>query len=97
MLDKVKYSMLLCVCQEEPNESEKNMVMAMQISFRDLRIRAGYKIARLARDADVSPSSIYRIEDGEKVTRELVQAVLNVINDRLRAEYTVDDIEGLNF
>jgi DNA-binding XRE family transcriptional regulator len=70
--------------------------MANQITFKELRIRAGFKIARLAREADISPSSIYRIEDGEKVTRELVQAALNVINNKLRSSYTVDDIAGLN-
>lgn len=70
--------------------------MANQVTFKDLRIRAGFKIARLAREAGISPSSIYRIEDGDKVTRELVQAVLNVINDRLHTSYTVDDISGLN-
>lgn len=70
--------------------------MPGQITFKELRVRAGFKIAKLAREADISPSSIYRIEDGEKVTRELVQAALNVINSRLRTSYTVDDISGLN-
>lgn len=70
--------------------------MAGHMTFRDLRVRAGLKLARLAREADISPSSIYRIENGEKVTRELVQAALNVINDRLRSSYTIEDIEGLN-
>lgn len=70
--------------------------MLDRITFKELRIRAGFKIAKLAREADISPSSIYRIEDGEKVTRELVQSALNVINNRLHTSYTVDDITGLN-
>jgi len=70
--------------------------MADQVTFKELRIRAGFKIAKLAREADISPSSIYRIEEGEKVTRELVQGALNVINDKLRTSYTVEDIAGLN-
>ncbi len=59
-------------------------------------MRAGFKIAKLAREADISPSSIYRIEDGEKVTRELVQSALNAINSRLHTSYIVDDLSGLN-
>jgi|GraSoi2013_115cm_1033766.scaffolds.fasta_scaffold58475_2 DNA-binding XRE family transcriptional regulator len=70
--------------------------MPDRITFKELRVRAGFKIAKRAREADISPSSIYRIEDGEKVTRELVQSALNVINNRLRTSYTVDDITGLN-
>ncbi len=78
------------------NESEGYYAMADQVTFKELRIRAGFKIAKLAREADISPSSIYRIEEGEKVTRELVQGALNVINDKLRTSYTVEDIAGLN-
>jgi DNA-binding XRE family transcriptional regulator len=70
--------------------------MSDQITFKELRMRAGFKIAKLAREADISPSSIYRIEDGEKVTRELVQSALNVINSRLHTSYTIDDLSGLN-
>lgn len=72
------------------------MIMASVNSFRDLRQKAGYKIARLAREANVLPSSIYRIEGGERVTKELVQSVLLVINTRLHTSYTADDIKGLN-
>ena len=70
--------------------------MPESITFQELRMRAGLKIAKLAREADISPSSIYRIENGEKVTRELVQAALNVINKRLQASYTLEDLRGLN-
>lgn len=72
------------------------MIMADVISFKELRQKAGYKIAKLAREADISPSSIYRIEDGDRVTRELVQSTLLVINAKLNTSYTVDDIRGLN-
>ena len=65
-------------------------------SLKKLRIQAHYSIDQVAHAADISPSSIYRIEEGEKVTRELVQAALNVINNKLRSSYTVDDIAGLN-
>lgn len=70
--------------------------MPENVTFQSLRMRAGLKIAKLAREADISPSSIYRIENGEKVTRELVQAALNVINKRLQTTYTIEDVRGLN-
>jgi DNA-binding XRE family transcriptional regulator len=72
------------------------MIMADVISFKELRQKAGYKITKLAREANISPSSIYRIEDGDRVTRELVQSTLLVINTKLNTSYTVDDIRGLN-
>lgn len=71
-------------------------MILIQMTFKDLRIRAGYKIARLARDAGISPSTIYRIEEGEKVSPEIVQSALNVINDKLRTSYSVYDLQGLN-
>lgn len=80
----------------ERTSPASNIFVAPQRTFRSLRQRAGLKIAKLAREADISPSSIYRIENGEKVTRELVQAALNVINKRLQASYTLDDLRGLN-
>jgi DNA-binding XRE family transcriptional regulator len=61
-------------------------------SLKKLRIRAGYSINQVAQAAGVSSKTIYRIEDGENVSRELAQAVLNVINDRLITSYTVDGI-----
>ena len=72
------------------------MIMAQQISFKEIRQRAGFKIARLAREAGVSPSSIYRIEDGDRVTRELVQSVLLVLNKKMNTNYTADDLSGVN-
>lgn len=72
------------------------MVMAVKLTFRDLRIRAGYKLARLSRESGVSPASLYRIENGEKVTPELVQQALNVINRSLGTSYTAYDLEGVN-
>lgn len=71
-------------------------LILVQMTFKDLRIRAGYKIARLARDASISPSTIYRIEEGEKVSPEIVQSALNVINNKLRTSYSVYDLQGLN-
>jgi DNA-binding XRE family transcriptional regulator len=89
--------MLLCILSRPiPAKARIPLAMSDQITFKELRIRAGLKIAKLARAADISPSSIYRIEDGEKVTRELVQSALNVINNRLHTSYTVDDLSGLN-
>jgi DNA-binding XRE family transcriptional regulator len=73
------------------------MIMAeAKPRFRELRIRAGYKSARLSRESGVSPSSLYRIETGEKVTPELVQQALNVINRSLGTSYTAYDLEGVN-
>jgi predicted transcriptional regulator len=66
-------------------------------SLKKLRIQAGYSINQVAQAAGVSSKTIYRIENGENVSRELAQAVLNVINDRLRTSYTVDDISESNF
>jgi DNA-binding XRE family transcriptional regulator len=61
-------------------------------SLKKLRIQAGYSINQVAQAAGVSSKTIYRIEDGENVSRELAQAVINVINERLITSYTVDDI-----
>lgn len=72
------------------------MIMADTISFEELRKRAGFKLTKLAREADVSPSSIYRIERGKKVSLELVQSVLLVINKKLDSNYTINDLSGLN-
>lgn len=66
-------------------------------SMKELRMQAGYSINQVAQAAGVSSKTIYRIEDGENVSRELVQAVLNVINDRLRSSYSVDDISESSF
>jgi len=72
------------------------MIMADTISFEELRKRAGFKLTKLAREAGVSPSSIYRIEGGKKVSLELVQSVLLVINKKLDSNYTTNDLSGLN-
>lgn len=71
------------------------MIMTDQVTFRELRQKAGYKIARLAREAGVSVSSIYRIEEGNRVTRELVQSALFVINKKLGTSYDADDLVGI--
>ena len=65
-------------------------------SLKKLRLRARYSIDQVAHAAGVSSKTIYRIENGENVSRELAQAVLNVINDRLRTSYTVDDSSESN-
>ena len=70
--------------------------MEEAISFEELRKRAGFKLTKLAREAGVSPSSIYRIEGGKKVSFELVQSVLLVINKKLDTNYTISDLSGLN-
>ncbi len=70
--------------------------MEEAISFEELRKRAGFKLTKLAREAGVSPSSIYRIEGGKKVSFELVQSVLLVINRKLDMNYTISDLSGLN-
>lgn len=64
--------------------------------LKKLRIQSGYSINQIAQEAGVSSRTIYRIEDGENVSRELAQTVLNVINDRLHTSYTVDDISEPN-
>jgi transcriptional regulator with XRE-family HTH domain len=70
--------------------------MTDQLTFKSLRQRGGFKIAKLAREAKVSTSSIYRVEEGERVTRELVQALLFVINQKLGTNYTADDLVGID-
>jgi DNA-binding XRE family transcriptional regulator len=72
------------------------MIMTAKLPFKELRIKAGFKQARLAREAGISASTLYRIENGGIVTREMVQSVLNVINNKLQSSYTIADIEGLN-
>jgi transcriptional regulator with XRE-family HTH domain len=70
--------------------------MAEAIPFEELRKRVGFKLTKLAREAGVSPSSIYRIEGGKKVSFELVQSALLVINKKLDTNYIISDLSGLN-
>lgn len=60
-------------------------------TIRDLRIARGMKPGELAQKANVSFSTVFRIErqHSKGVSRELVVRVLNVLDPNL----TLDDIE----
>ena len=66
-------------------------------SLKKLRMRARFSVEQVAHAAGVSPKTIYRMENGEKVSMELAQTVLNVINDLLRTSYSVDDLSESSF
>ena len=65
-------------------------------SFKELREESGYTIFKLAQAADVSLSTVNRMEYGNgTVTRRIANQVLNVIGERIGRKVTLEEIEGL--
>lgn len=61
-----------------------------------LREKTGMTAFKLASEADVSLSTLNRMENGKSpVSRRLVFRVLNVLSDRLGYEISIEDVEGL--
>jgi transcriptional regulator with XRE-family HTH domain len=65
-------------------------------TLRDLREQAGLTAFDLAAQADVSLSTINRMERGDAVTRLIAYKVLNTLSNRLGRKIDIDDVEGLN-
>jgi transcriptional regulator with XRE-family HTH domain len=65
-------------------------------TFKQLREKAGLTVLRLAQEADVSLSTVNRMEYGNgTVTRRIAYQVLNVISARLGRRIEIEDVEGL--
>ncbi len=70
--------------------------MQQKPTIRELREKAGLQIRELSITADVSESSINRMERKVKsVSVVLVNKVLRVINDRLHTNYEAKDVDVL--
>jgi DNA-binding XRE family transcriptional regulator len=66
-------------------------------TLKELREEAGLTAFNLAAQADVSLSTINRMETGkEAVSRRIAYQVLNVLSNRLGRRITVEDVNGLN-
>jgi transcriptional regulator with XRE-family HTH domain len=65
-------------------------------TLKDLREQAGLTAFDLAAQADVSLSTINRMERGDAVTRLIAYKVLNTLSNRLGRKVDIDDVEGLN-
>jgi transcriptional regulator with XRE-family HTH domain len=65
-------------------------------TLRDLREQAGLTAFDLAAQADVSLSTINRMERGDAVTRLIAYKVLNTLSNRLGRKIDIGDVEGLN-
>jgi transcriptional regulator with XRE-family HTH domain len=65
-------------------------------TLRDLREQAGLTAFVLAAQADVSLSTINRMERGDAVTRLIAYKVLNTLSNRLGRKIDIGDVEGLN-
>jgi len=64
--------------------------------FKRLREEAGLTIQALASEANVSLSTIQRMEYGNMhVTRRIAYQVLNVISSKIGRRITVEEVEGL--
>jgi predicted transcriptional regulator len=78
--------------QRNLKESEAKDVSTLK----ELRDEAGLTAFDLAVQADVSLSTINRMESGrEAVTRRIANKVLNVLSDRLGRKITVENVDGL--
>lgn len=66
-------------------------------TIRDLRIEAGLTTVQLSARADVSLSSINRMERGKSAVKRVIAVrVLRVLSQELGRTLTVDDVEGLS-
>lgn len=64
-------------------------------TMKQLRQEAGLSAEQLAVYADVSLSTVLRMEKGTPVTRLNVYRVLNVLSDRLKRPIAEHDVEQL--
>ena len=62
-------------------------------TVRELRERTGMLATELAKEANVSIVTLYRIENGVQVGRPYLYRVLNVLSRKLGREITPEDIE----
>lgn len=64
-------------------------------TLRELREQAGLTAFDLAAQADVSLSTVNRMERGDTVTRLIAYKVLNILSARLGRRFKIEDVEGL--
>lgn len=66
-------------------------------NLREIREKNYISRKVLAKDADVSESTIIRMEKGEKhTTEDIAKKVLSALSKRIGEEITIDNVEGLN-
>ena len=65
-------------------------------TLKELREQAGLTAFALAGEANVSLSTINRMERGDSVTRVTAYKVLNVLSSRLGRRFETNDVEGLH-
>jgi transcriptional regulator with XRE-family HTH domain len=64
-------------------------------TLRELREQAGLTAFDLAAQADVSLSTINRMERGDSVSRLIAYKVLNTLSSRLGRRIEIEEVEGL--
>ena len=64
-------------------------------TLKELREQAGLTAFDLAAQADVSLSTINRMERGDSVTRLIAYKVLNLLSSKLGRRIEIDEVEGL--
>jgi hypothetical protein len=71
------------------------MTQQKKVTFQELLDRAIIAPTTLAREAGVDPSVVRSMLERKSVRRVKALDVLRVLNARLQAEYTLNDIEGI--
>lgn len=65
-------------------------------TFKELRLEARLTAFKLAVEAEVSPSTISRMEYGSHpVTKHIAKQVLGVLSTHLKREITIEGVSGL--
>ncbi len=66
-------------------------------TFKDLREEAELTVINLAEEANVSLSTVNRMEYGigDKLSRQIAYQVLNVMSKKIGRRITVEEVEGL--
>ena len=66
-------------------------------TFKELREESGLTVLKLAQEANVSLSTVNRMEYGKggKLTRRLAYQVLNVISGKIGRRVKLEEVDGL--
>ena len=76
---------------------ERSGMQEQKPSLKQLRLKAGLSVFNLAVKADVSISTINRMEKGNRTVSLLsVNKVLNALSSELKRELTIDSVQSLN-
>lgn len=85
------------MCQSSTIDTSKTHREVKKVSkFKDLREQTGWSVFELAKEAQVSPSTVNRMEyNYEPVTKRMAYRVLNTIGQKIGRSITIEEIEGL--